>query len=88
METVNLSSNLFAYASLACSVLFWLGLILSCFPRSHTIDVSGEHWLAILGTGVSLGIVAGVVNFEKRLWILALALALITFFFVLYVMAV
>jgi len=86
--TLESSSNLFACGSLTCSLLFWLGLILSYFPGFPTISVSGRHWLAILGTGISLGVVAAVVNFEKKLWILAVVLALTTFFFVLYVMGV
>jgi len=33
-------------------------------------------------------VVAAVLNFERKLWILAIVLALTTFFFVLYVMGV
>jgi hypothetical protein len=86
--TIESSSNLFVCGSLTCSLLFWLGLILSYFPGSPTIGVSGGHWLAILGIGILLGVVAAVLNFEKKLRILAVALALITFFFVLSVMGV
>jgi hypothetical protein len=43
------------------------------------------RWLAIQGLGVVLGIVAAVLNFRKRLWIPAIALALVTFFFVMFV---
>jgi hypothetical protein len=50
--------------------------------------LSGRHWLAVLGTGVFLRAVAAILKFEKKLWILAVVLALTTFFFVLYVMGV
>ena len=42
------------------------------------------HWLEILGGGIVLAVVAAVLNFEKRLWILAAVLSLVTFFLVMY----
>jgi hypothetical protein len=82
---IKLSANHFAYASLVCSLLFWSGLILSYFPGAPKLDLPGMRWLAIQGVGVVLGVVAAVLNFRKKLWILAVALALVTFFFVMYV---
>jgi hypothetical protein len=78
------SSNLFAYASLICSLSFWLAAILSRFPHAPGINFSGAHWLEILGGGIVLAVVAAVLNFEKKLWILAAALAIVTFFLVMY----
>jgi hypothetical protein len=78
------SSNLFACASLICSLSFWLALILSRFPRAPAINVSGVLWLKILGGGIVLAVVAAVLNFEKKLWILAAVLSLVTFFLVMY----
>ena len=43
------------------------------------------RWLAIQGVGVVLGVVAAELAFRNKLWILAVALALVTFFFVMYV---
>ena len=82
---IKLSANHFAYASLVCSLLFWSGLILSYFPGAPKLDLPGMRWLAIQGVGVVLGVVAAVLNFRKKLWVLAVALALVTFFFVMYV---
>jgi hypothetical protein len=78
------SSNLFSCSSLVCSLSFWLGLIMSHFPHAPQIGFSGVHWLAILGAGGGLAIVAGVVNYERKLWILALVLAVATFFLAMY----
>jgi len=78
------SSNLFACASLICSLSFWLALILSRFPRAPGINLSGVLWLEILGGGIVLAVVGAVLNFEKKLWILAAALPLVTFFLVMY----
>jgi hypothetical protein len=79
------SSNFFACVSLICSLSFWLALILSRFPRAPGINFSGVHWLEILGGGIVLAVLAAVLNFEKKLWILAVVLALVTFFLVMYV---
>ena len=83
--TLGSLSSLFAYASLVCSASFWLGLSLSYFPGAPTIILSGMYWLAIQGTGIALAVISAVLNFEKRLWILAVCLAVVTFFFVMYV---
>jgi len=83
--TMKVSSSHFAYASFACSLLFWSGLVLSYFPSAPKLNLPGVQWLAIQGLGVVLGIVAAVLNFRKRLWIPAIALALVTFFFVMFV---
>jgi hypothetical protein len=82
---IKFSANHFAYASLICTLSFWLGAILSRFRGVPGIDLSGVHWLEILGVGVALAVVAAVLNFEKKLWILAVVLALGTFFLVMYV---
>jgi hypothetical protein len=83
--TSKVSANQFAYASLVCSLSFWLGLILSYVPGAPRLNFPGVLWLAIMGAGVALAVVAAVLNFEKKLWILAGALALGSFFFVMYV---
>jgi len=83
--TLESSSGLFSWASLVCSLSFWLGLILSYFPHAPQMNFSGAHWLAILGAGGVLSIVAEVLNFERKLWIPALASAIATFLFVMFV---
>jgi hypothetical protein len=85
--TLESSSNLFSLASLVCSLSFWLGAILSYFPGAPGINLSGAHWLAILGIGAILAVAAAVLNFQKKLWIFALLLAIATFFFVMYVIS-
>jgi len=79
------SSIFFACASLICSVSFWLCVILSYFSRAFGTNLSGGQWLAIQGAGVVLAVVAAVLNFERRLWIFSLVLALVTSLFVMYV---
>jgi len=83
--TLESSSNFFAFASLICSGAFWLGAVLSLFPGAPGINVSGAHWLDILGVGAGLALVAGVLNFERKLWIFALILALLTLLLAFYV---
>ena len=82
--TLESSSNIFAYASLICSGLFWLGAVLSLFPGVPGINFSSAQWLNILGAGAGLAVVAGVLNYEKKLWIFALVLALLTLFLAFY----
>jgi hypothetical protein len=82
--TTESSSNLFASVSLVCSLSFWLGGVLSLFPGAPKIELSGTHWLEIVGGGIVLAVTAAVLNFERKLWILAFVLALLTFFLVMY----
>ncbi len=82
--TLEARSNLVACASLICSASFWLGAVLSLFPSAPRIDISGTHWLEILGVGIVLAVVAGVLNFERKLWIFAIILAVPTFALVMY----
>ena len=83
--TFECSSNVLSYASFFCSLSFWLGALLSYFPGAPRINCSGAIWLAILGAGILLAVVAAGVNFEKKRWISAFALALVTFCFVMFV---
>ncbi len=73
-------------ASLVCSLSLWLGLVLSRFPGAPGLDVSGVRWLQIQGAGIILAVVACVLNFERKLWIPAIILAVCNFFLVMYVM--
>ena len=84
MTTESLA-NPFVYASLICSASFWLSLILSLIPGARGLNFPGIWWLAILGVGVAFGVIAAVLNFEKRLWIAAVGLGLVTLLFVIYV---
>jgi hypothetical protein len=79
------SVNHFAYASLVCSLLFWLGLILSYAPVAPRLinSIPGGWWLVIEGAGIALAAVAAVL--QSKLWRLAVPLALGTFFFIWYV---
>jgi hypothetical protein len=72
----------FAYVSLICSLSFWLSLVLNYFARAATTSLSGNRWLAIQGTGILFAAIAAVLNFEKRVWVFAIGLALVTFLFV------
>jgi hypothetical protein len=81
---IKFSANHFAYASLVCSLSFWLGLILSYVPGAPRLDLPGVRWLAIMGVGVVLAGVAAVLR--SKLWPLAIPFALGNFFFVMHVM--
>lgn len=72
------SSIFFTFASLICSGSFWLAALLTRFPRFSLINLSDAHWFQTLGLAAGLAIIAGVLNFEKKLWIFALLLALLT----------
>jgi len=84
--TAESSSRLFACASLLCSLSFWMSAILSHFPGVPTMNLSGVHWLALIGVSILLAVVSFVLNFECKLWIPAVALAVVTFLFVMYAM--
>lgn len=81
--TIKFSGNHFAYASLVCSLSFWLCLILSYIPGGPRLELPGVRWLAIQGLGVVLAGAAAVRH--SKLWPLAIFLALGTFFFVMFV---
>ncbi len=80
---VKFSSDTFAFTSLACSLSFWLGLILSYIPGVPRLNLPGLGWLAILAIGVVLAGVAAIRR--SKLWPLAVPLALGTFLFVIFV---
>jgi hypothetical protein len=82
---IKVSANHFAYAGLVCSLLFWSGLILSYFPGAPKLDLPGVRWLAISGCRRCFGSGCRRTQLQKKLRILAVALALMTFFFVMYV---
>jgi hypothetical protein len=79
------SSGLFAYGSLACTASFWLGLMLSYFPASPQINLNGAQWLRVLGMGIAMSVVAGMVDFERRVWIFAVSVSAMTFLLAAYV---
>lgn len=83
--TLESSGRLFTYASLICTTSFWLGLTLSYFPKAPTINVSGMQWLVVQGIGIALAVISAILNFERKLWVLAVCLAVVTFFFVMYI---
>jgi hypothetical protein len=83
--TTESSANIFACSSLVYSLSFWSGLMLSYVPAAPTLKVSGMCWFSIMGVGIVLAVVSAVLNSEKKLWIPAMAVSLVTFLFVMLV---
>ncbi len=80
------SGNSFAYASLGCSLSFWLWASLGFIPTAPRLNfLTAEHWLVILAVAV---ILAGVAAARRsKLWPLAILLVLGTFIFLMYGLA-
>ncbi len=78
------SGNPFAYASLVCSLSFWLWLALGYIPAAPKLNfLTAGYWQGISAVAV---ILAGVAAARRsKLWPLVIPLALGTFFFVMYV---
>jgi len=72
-------ANVFALESLLCCATFWI-----LFAAHLGSNMTGFHWLMIMGTAVACAIVATVMR--SRLWRVALPTSVVMFFFVMYVM--
>jgi hypothetical protein len=80
-----IAARVFGYASLGCSLLFWIGLGLSYFPAAPQLDSTGPFWVGLSAIALVLGVVAAVLR--SRVSLIAIPLAVITFLLCLIVMA-
>ena len=74
------SANAFGYASLICSLSFWVLLALRLIPGFPRIDLSFNYWLAIWTLGLVLAFVAAAIGSGRWAW--AVLLPLGSFFLV------
>lgn len=74
------SANAFGYASLICSLSFWVLLALRLIPGFPRIDLSFNYWLAIWTVGLVLAFVAASRGSVRWAW--AVLLPLGSFFLV------
>jgi len=73
-----------ACASLLCSIAFWVGFVLGHFAANIRFRFDGFNWLRIMAGAIALAALAAL--FNSRLSKAALAVALLTAFFVMYIM--
>ena len=73
-----------ACASLVCSAAFWASFILSHFPNRIRFDFNRFNWLRIMAAAIALAALATILH--SRLSKAALVVALLTAFFVMYIM--
>jgi hypothetical protein len=66
------------------SASFWLALAFSFVPGVPRTNLTGFQWLKIVAVAVLLAGVGAALR--SRLWRIAVPLALVTFFLVMYVM--
>lgn len=69
------SANAFGYASLVCSLSFWVLLALRLIPGFPRIDFSFNYWLAIWAVGIVLAFVAAARGSGRWAWAALLPLA-------------
>jgi len=68
------SANASGYASLVCSLSFWVLLALRLIPGIPSIDISFNYWLAIWTVGLVLAFVAAARGSGKWVWAVLLPL--------------
>jgi hypothetical protein len=73
-----------AGASILCSIAFWVGFVLSHFPAKIRFNFDGFNWLRIMAGAIALAALATILH--SKLSKAALAVALITAFFAMYIM--
>ncbi len=83
-KVVKLTGNAFAYASLFCSAFFWINFASYYVPHAPKLNLTGFDWFRIMAVAVILS--GASVACRAKLWKLALPVALLMFFFVMYVM--
>ena len=76
-------ANTFAYASLACSLLYWAEVVLGNLVNAPKWELPPWGWLGTSASAVVLGIVGAVRG--SKLSVLTIPLALVTFLFALLV---
>ena len=89
-------SNSFSYASLTCSLSFWIVLALnSLFGRLHmtppgwgwVVSLVGWQWTVFEAFGLLLAIIAAVLGIiGAKLWRVALPVALLMILLTMYIM--
>ena len=73
------SANAFGYASLICSLSFWVLLSLHYIPGfPKGIDLSFNYWVAIWAVAIVLALVAAARGSAR--WALAVLVPLVSFF--------
>jgi hypothetical protein len=77
-------ANASAGASILCSIAFWVGFVLSHFPTKIRFNFDGFNWLRIMAGAITLAALATLL--DSKLSKAALAVALLTAFFVMYIM--
>jgi hypothetical protein len=75
--------NTFAYASVLCSLAFWVGFVMSYFPTKVRFDFNAFNWLRLMAAAILLAVVARFCG--SQAWKRALAVALVTAFFAMYI---
>jgi hypothetical protein len=75
--------NTFAYASVLCSLAFWVGFVLSYFPSKIRFDFNAFNWLRLMAAAILLAVVARFCG--SQAWKRALTVALVTAFFAMYI---
>jgi hypothetical protein len=79
-----IAGNGFAYASLSCSAFFWINFAFYYVPGAPKLNLTGFDWFRIMAVAVILS--GASVACRAKPWKLALPVALVMFFFVMYVM--
>jgi hypothetical protein len=77
-------ANVSACASILCSIAFWVGFVLSHFPNRIQFHFDRFNWLRIMAGGIALAALAALLH--SKLSKAALAVGLLTAFFVMYIM--
>ena len=77
-------ANVTAYASILCSIAFWAGFVLNHFPTKIRFNFDGFNWLRFMAGTIALAALATLLH--ARLSKVALGVALLTAFFVMYLM--
>lgn len=76
--------TVFAYASLGCTLLFWVEFALSRVPGVPGQNLTGFQWFKIMAVAVVLAVAA--IPLRSKLWKLSLPVAIAMFLFIMYVM--
>jgi hypothetical protein len=77
-------ANVSACASILCSIAFWVAFILSHFPNKIRFNFDRFNWLRIMAGAIALAALAALLH--SKLSKAALTVALLTAFFVMYIM--
>jgi hypothetical protein len=77
-------ANVSAGASILFSIAFWIGFVVSHFPTKTRFNFDGFNWLRIMAGAIALAALATLLH--SKLSKVALAVALLTAFFVMYIM--